>query len=64
MNQAWVGSIISSGQSVALATGLSSAATYNGGIYNGGFTVFGTELGWFFNSGYTVVGSYLAPPVP
>lgn len=53
-----------SGQSVALATSLTSAATYNGGAFNGGFTVFGAELGMLFNAGYELVGSYVVPPVP
>jgi len=63
-NAAWINGIISSGQSVALGTVLSSATTFNGGPYNGGFTMFGEELGWLFNAGYTVVGSYVVPPVP
>jgi hypothetical protein len=63
-NQAWISSIVASGQSVALATSLTSAATFNNGQFNAGFTMYGVELGWLFNAGYEVVGSYAVPPVP
>jgi RHS repeat-associated protein len=62
-DQAWVQSIINSGQSVSVVSMLTSAETFNGGAYNEGFTMFGVELGWFINAGYTLVGGYLVPPV-
>ena len=61
-DQAWVNGIISSGQTVAIASMLTSANTFNGGAFNEGFTMFGVELGWFINAGYTVVGGNLVPP--
>jgi hypothetical protein len=60
---AWVNTIVQAGQSVSLQSMLTAANTFNDGVYNGGFTMFGMELGWFFNAGYTLVGGYLVPPV-
>lgn len=66
VNAQWVQQGIDEGANFQMASDLNGANTFNGGPYNGGFTVFGVELGQLFNAGYSLpLGSdVLIPPVP
>jgi RHS repeat-associated protein len=65
-NAAWIQSNIAAGNPFYLASPITEANVFNGGVFNEGFTLFGVELSQILNAGYTWPGSgnLLVPPGP